>query len=76
MIRRIGLALSIGFALLTLPAQAYVGPGMGLGAIFSAVAVLACMFIGLIGLIYFPIKRLINKLKKPKNEKSDQIAEK
>jgi len=53
--------------LMTLPASAYIGPGMGGGAIAVVFGILAAIFMAIFGFIYYPIKRW---LKRRKAEKS------
>jgi hypothetical protein len=47
-------------------AQAYVGPGAGLSAIGSLVALMGTIAVAILGFIWFPIKRLLKSLRKPK----------
>jgi hypothetical protein len=49
-------------------AQAYVGPGAGLSAIGSILSLLAAIGLGIVGFIWYPIRRLTRRLqsKKPK----------
>ena len=53
--------------LMTLPASAYIGPGMGGGVIAVVFGILAAIFMAIFGFIYYPIKRW---LKRRKAEKS------
>ena len=46
------------------PAFAYVGPGLGAGAVAVTLGVLGSIVTGILGVIYYPIKRMIKKLKK------------
>jgi hypothetical protein len=46
------------------PAFAYVGPGLGAGAVAVTLGVLGSIVTGILGVIYYPIKRVIKKLKK------------
>ena len=46
------------------PAFAYVGPGLGAGALAVTLGVLGSIVTGILGVIYYPIKRMIKKLKK------------
>ena len=48
------------------PAWAYIGPGLGAGAIAAALAVLGSILLGIFSVIYYPIKRL---RKKRRNER-------
>lgn len=41
------------------PAQAYIGPGAGLGAIAVAVALLLGLVLLAVGLVWYPLKRLL-----------------
>lgn len=50
--------------LASLPAHAYIGPGMGAGAIATALGVLGAIFLAILAVIYYPIKRLIKGRKK------------
>ena len=42
---------------------AYLGPGIGGGAIAATIGVIVAIFAALFGLIWFPIKRLLKKRK-------------
>jgi hypothetical protein len=63
-------AVAAACALCTLlavtPADAYVGPGAGLGMIGSLIAVIAVVLIMVFGLIVYPI-RLLRKRRERKN---------
>ena len=54
---------------------AYIGPGMGGGVIAAIFGIIAAFFLGLWGILYYPIKRAFknkkkkNKLSKNKNKK-------
>lgn len=45
-------------------AFAYIGPGMGAGIFAVIFGILAAIFLGLIAIIWFPIKRLLSRFKK------------
>ena len=54
---------------------AYIGPGMG-GGVFAAIfGIIAAFFLGLWGILYYPIKRALKnkKLKKKLSKNGDQI---
>tara|TARA_B100000212_G_C26902992_1_gene334524 strand:- start:28 stop:237 length:210 start_codon:yes stop_codon:yes gene_type:complete len=53
------LNLSILFTLF-----AYIGPGMGGGVIAAIFGIIAAFFIGLWGILYYPIKRAFKNKKK------------
>ena len=48
------------------PLFAYIGPGMGGGVIAAIFGIIAAFFLGLWGILYYPIKRAL-KNKKKKN---------
>lgn len=53
------LALGFGIGIFPLAAQAYVGPGAGLTAIGTMVALIAALILAVVGFVWYPIKRLI-----------------
>ena len=50
------------------PFFSYIGPGMGGGVIAAIFGFMAAFFLGLWGILYYPIKRAL-KNKKSKNKK-------
>lgn len=68
-------------------AAAYVGPGAGLTAIGSFLALLAAVVLGIVGFLWYPVKRLMRRLRAGRNPqvqtqedaaqrvKSDEAAE-
>ena len=58
------------------PLFAYIGPGMGGGVIAAIFGIIAAFFLGLWGIIYYPIKRAFknkkNKKMLSKNSKSKE----
>jgi hypothetical protein len=52
--------------LATLPvtaAHAYIGPGAGAGTIAVVLGILSSIFLAFVGIVWYPIKRLLRKLK-------------
>ncbi|MFC1843333.1 hypothetical protein ACFLZ5_00905 [Thermodesulfobacteriota bacterium] len=49
--------------LLPVSANAYIGPGMGAGALATVFGVITSLFLAIVAVIYYPIKRLIKKHK-------------
>ena len=47
---------------LHLPVHAYTGPGLGMGILSIAVGVLGSIFLGILAVIWYPIKRVIRIL--------------
>lgn len=60
-IRFIALATALIFA--ALPAQAYVGPGLGLGAIGVILGLLFSFVLAFFAFVWLPVKRLFSKRK-------------
>ena len=48
------------------PLFAYLGPGMGGGVIAAIFGIIAAFFLGLWGILYYPIKRAFKNKKKKK----------
>ena len=44
-------------------AYAYIGPGLGLGAIGAFVGIIVAVFLAVVGVIWYPLKRMVRKLK-------------
>jgi len=53
-------------------AHAYVGPGLGLGAIGAIVGIIVAVFLAIVGVIWYPLKRMLRKLKAAKPDTSDR----
>jgi len=46
-------------------AYAYIGPGLGAGAIASVLGVLVAIVVGLFAIIYYPVKRALRRSRQP-----------
>ncbi len=46
---------------------AYLGPGLGGGVIAATLGIIVAIFAAVFGILWFPIKRILNKKKKKKN---------
>ena len=70
---KIKIAITTFFVSIPIPALAYIGPGMGGGAIAALIGFFAAFFLALFGILYYPIKRALKnrKLKEPKNKIQD-----
>ena len=51
------------FLIVPMPVFAYVGPGLGLGALGAILGVVFSIFLALLGIFWYPIKRFVNKLR-------------
>ena len=57
-------------------AYAYIGPGLGLGAIGAFLGVVFAVFLAIVGVVWYPIKRMIKKSKAHKDIKNEKNTEK
>ena len=56
-----GLAAILALSLLASPAQAYIGPGAGAGAIAVTLALIVGAFLLVVGLVWYPLKRMLKR---------------
>lgn len=69
-----GLILLVSMVLLPNVAFAYVGPGAGLSAIGTLLAVVGAVLLAIVGFVWYPVKRLLKGRSKAKTaEDKDQI---
>lgn len=58
-------------------AQAYIGPGVGAGAIAAVLGVIGSVLLAVFAVVYYPIKRMLKKKRKPAQiDASDSSAQK
>lgn len=55
-------------------ALAYIGPGAGLSAIGTAGAVIGAIVLLIVGFVWYPVKRLLQRLKAPQESPGDDLA--
>lgn len=55
-------------------AHAYVGPGLGLGVIGAIFGTILAVFLAIVGVIWYPIKRLFKKRTQSKDKADEQLA--
>jgi membrane protein implicated in regulation of membrane protease activity len=46
-------------------ALAYIGPGVGAGALAAVVGVVGSILLAIVGILYYPIKRMLKRKKSP-----------
>jgi len=46
------------------PAYAYIGPGVGLAALSAVLGLVGSFLLGIVSIIYYPIKRVLKRRKK------------
>lgn len=61
---KIALIAVAGAALVPAEALAYTGPGAGISALGSLLALLAAFFFTLVGFVWYPVKRAIKGFRK------------
>jgi hypothetical protein len=44
------------------PAWAYMGPGLGMGAVMTSLGVIGAILLGLFSILWYPAKRLIRRM--------------
>lgn len=65
------IALVAPLLMAAMPAQAYIGPGAGAGAIAVVVGIIASVVMAFFAIIWYPIKRLRRKRKIAKQTDTD-----
>lgn len=56
-------------------AMAYIGPGVGAGAIAAVLGVIGSVFLAIVAVVYYPIKRMLKgKVKSAKTAAGDKAA--
>ena len=53
------------------PAYAYMGPGAGLAFLGSLIALIAALGVGVLGLVWYPLKRFIRSRRGSDGEEQD-----
>ncbi len=69
------LAVAVLVLLAPVPAQAYVGPGLGLGAIGAVLGVIFSVILAILAFFWYPIKRLFGLGKKKQKAQEDDLLE-
>jgi len=69
--RRLNLTVGMLLLLQLTAAHAYIGPGLAAGTVAIVLGVLASIFLAFVGILWYPIKRLINRRRGlPPNQKA------
>lgn len=66
------IVISITLLLLPLSAQAYVGPGIGVGVIGAIIGIFAAIVLSIVGLVWFPLKRAFGGASKKEDEEEQE----
>jgi Na+-driven multidrug efflux pump len=62
------------FCMIPDPVSAYVGPGTGLAILGAALAFIASLFLGVLGFVWYPFKKVYRAIFKRGKLPSDQIS--
>ncbi|MBD3677145.1 MAG: hypothetical protein HUJ27_01950 [Rhodobacteraceae bacterium] len=54
--------------MLATPALAYIGPGAGVGAFATVIALIGAILLMIVGFVWYPVKRMLKGKSKPKTE--------
>lgn len=60
---KLTLAISLVLISLASEAHAYIGPGLGAGAVAMVLGVVGSIFLALFAVLYYPIKRMMRRRK-------------
>ena len=63
--RKLGLPFGLLALLHVTTAHAYIGPGVGAGTIAIVLGILSSIFLAFLGILWYPFKRLLKRLKGP-----------
>jgi len=63
---KLTLLMTLPPLLAAVPAQAYIGPGMGAGTLAVVLGILASIVLAFFAVLWYPIKRLLKRSKPPK----------
>lgn len=72
--RLILLALPL-FVVMAMPAQAYVGPGLGLGAIGVILGLLLSVVLAFFAFVWMPIKRMFSRKKTKAEPEMEDLSD-
>lgn len=61
------------FIVLTGDAHAYVGPGLGLGVIGAIISGILAVLLAIVGVIWYPLKRILKKKQAASDSKKEEI---
>lgn len=61
--------------LVAAPAHAYIGPGAGLTAIGTVIALIGAVLLAIVGFVWYPVKRLRARLTKSRDKEDDEERE-
>ena len=56
--------VSLCFLVCAFPVHAYIGPGTGAGVVAVVLGLLGSIFLAIVGILWYPLKRMIKKFKK------------
>ncbi len=66
--------MTIGLTALPQSVWAYIGPGAGISAIGTVVAFIGAILLAIVGFVWYPMKRLLVKIRKKKGDAESVTA--
>lgn len=71
---RVWLLVTLPLSMIILPAHAlaYIGPGLGLSALGSLLALVAGVVLAIVGFIWYPVKRILHRRRTKRDEKQEE----
>ena len=70
-----GLLAALIVLVLPQAAQAYIGPGAGLSAIGTVLALLGAVLVAIVGFVWYPLKRLLGRRKAGKGTAAERTGQ-
>ena len=74
-VRYLAIIIGLPLACLAFPAHAYIGPGAGAGAIAVVFGILGSIVMAFVAILWYPIKRMIRKIKAAKKSVNERESE-
>ena len=69
--RRLNILVGMLLLLQLTTAHAYIGPGIAAGTVAVVLGVLSSIFLAFVGILWYPIKRLINRRRTTRQRAKD-----
>ncbi len=65
-------AIAVFLLATSFSAEAYIGPGAGISAIGTVVALFGAILLAIVGFVWYPVKRLLRTRKRESNHEADE----
>ena len=74
-VRYLAIIIVLPLVFLAFPSYAYIGPGAGAGTIAVVLGILGSIVMAFVAILWYPVKRLIRKIKAARNSVHEQEPE-